>query len=566
MASFSRRRRWLPCIVVIGSLLLTALSMLPESSATTIPVRQNRGPVWNVPVTSPDLAVQAALFDLENHVPAVERPYIRYLSLHNFAHDAAEVDVMVRLCRFVINSLSRAGSPQPVLKVAGTGDTLLRLNISDFRWKRDVWEKLGRQDPYFHADGDRTDVAIVPQTKTTVATVEVEEEYQQYWPGGTDKEGKYFPAGNYTYKRKVKKPVVQEQAAPSVAVPVAQQPARVHGLDLHPDKVERLGLLTVSDAPILRGDWFIATTFRPPFYYEFLGIPEKEEDFIKNVVFANPEQAAQAEKDRRGTVTASGITINNRRLDRVPTFLGYYWFSTDAKTSVDAQNFLEILLDRKKENFDASEQIFSLPNELQGYALFNNKGIRQDAVPDDIASSNQHSHHDGRILAGVSCTICHNVGILPFRSVIRDIVKKPTRTQGGGKLESPDPESIRRAQQLYSDADDMLRKTQRDQQLYNDAVKKVTGWDGSKLSLNLNRIYSNYLYGNEPGRDPLTLEMAAREMGVTVAHAREKLAGMERPGIIGLLNDVPLRRDQWEKLYPEAAARCSAYTKKEKKP
>jgi hypothetical protein len=73
-------------------------------------------------------------------------------------------------------------------------------------------------------------------------------------------------------------------------------------------------------------------------------------------------------------------------------------------------------------NFAASEVIFSLSNGMQGYALFNNQGVLQNAAPINIVRDTD-SPVDSEINNSVDCQRCHASSILAFNDQIREHVR-----------------------------------------------------------------------------------------------------------------------------------------------
>lgn len=90
---------------------------------------------------SPASELQAALSDLQN-VPPANRPFVRYLS----GYHERDPQKTARVLSFWVNSVSNARRLTPVLQV---GETLWRVDIRDYKWPRDAWEKLQKLEPYF---------------------------------------------------------------------------------------------------------------------------------------------------------------------------------------------------------------------------------------------------------------------------------------------------------------------------------------------------------------------------------------------------------------------------------
>lgn len=133
-------------------------------------------------------------------------------------------------------------------------------------------------------------------------------------------------------------------------------------------------------------------------------------------------------------VTLSGfngspISLNkNRLLTRVDTNDGYLWLTFDpvAIANVPQRNLFQFPLipeTRGQALFDfaASEFIFTMPNGMQGYALYNAAQQAQLAAPLNVVHDTQSPFQD-EIDNGISCHRCHNSGLIPSQDQIKDHV------------------------------------------------------------------------------------------------------------------------------------------------
>ena len=136
-----------------------------------------------------------------------------------------------------------------------------------------------------------------------------------------------------------------------------------------------------TDIPSVHVDWFIATASTPPLYHDLLSLPltdrgletRLEVDVARNLV------NAPGVRVWRAGFNNSGVSTNNRVVERHTSRYGAYWKSYDFAGSVGKQNIFTNPL-----NFthDGGEVIFNLPNGLQGYYLVNASGFRLDRRPD----------------------------------------------------------------------------------------------------------------------------------------------------------------------------------------
>ena len=151
------------------------------------------------------------------------------------------------------------------------------------------------------------------------------------------------------------------------------------------DKLQRefLGLAgQVRPIAYVRADWFVCTATLPPLYEDFLGLP-----FDLKALEDRLEVNARADLDEgravRAGMTVSGVSRNNRVVERHPAKYGAYWLSFDFRTSKAQENLFRDPLDLKPAG---GEVIFHLPNGLQGYALADAAGNRLEAAPTEIVT------------------------------------------------------------------------------------------------------------------------------------------------------------------------------------
>ncbi len=89
-----------------------------------------------------------------------------------------------------------------------------------------------------------------------------------------------------------------------------------------------ISVFTASKVPVIRGDWFVATASRPPIYQDILQLPGNLADLERQLrVDANLN--ITQERVMRVAFNGSGISKNNRILERHDAVHGYYWRTYD---------------------------------------------------------------------------------------------------------------------------------------------------------------------------------------------------------------------------------------------
>jgi formylglycine-generating enzyme required for sulfatase activity len=183
--------------------------------------------------------------------------------------------------------------------------------------------------------------------------------------------------------------------------------------------------MTESPLPYVRGDWFVHAASRPPLYHEILDLPATDME-LEKLLHVDVAENIKNEEVARAAFNGSGVSRNNRLVERHKSVHGAYWKSYDFASNTGRQNLFQYPLGPgKKDNLfqhDGGEIIFSLPNGLQGYFLCDGEGKRLDKGPVSIVSDPRQG--DRSVVNGISCMTCHNQGMIEKSDQIREHVAK----------------------------------------------------------------------------------------------------------------------------------------------
>lgn len=220
---------------------------------------------------------------------------------------------------------------------------------------------------------------------------------------------------------------------------------------------------TQTEMPLVRGDWFVFAASRPPLYHTLLSLPESDLELEQNLrvnVASNIEQ----EKVVRAAFNRSGVSQNNRLIERHALPQGSYWKSYDFGGNIGAQNlFQHPTGPGGTDGFkhDGGEIIFSLPNGLQGYLLADKTGKRIDKGPTEIVSDPRRP--DKLVTNGVSCMSCHYTGVITKSDEIRPFVEVNRKS-------FPDVDSILA---IYPEKSQLDRFYEEDSRRFAAAMKQI---------------------------------------------------------------------------------------------
>ncbi len=191
--------------------------------------------------------------------------------------------------------------------------------------------------------------------------------------------------------------------------------------------IESLADQGLSETVWVRADWFVATASRPPLYHTILGLPATTAELEERLGVRTGEDFRSGRLRRAGMVK-SGVSRQNRLLDRHASKYGAYWKSYDFAPGRERSDLLRFPLgprgtDPTSEpaafDFDGGEIIFHLPNGLQAYFLATAAGARLDRAPVEIVEDHLQTSGSSQIVNGLSCIHCHKEGIKPFRDDLR---------------------------------------------------------------------------------------------------------------------------------------------------
>jgi hypothetical protein len=447
-------------------------------------------------------------------VAEADRPYTRWLSLHNRDEKGQEEDRPV--LNGHVNHLSRVAILTRAVKVG----YLLRVDIRDYGWKAETWEKL--PDPYF--------------------TVEVEKEW-----------------GYYEGPKWIKTKVVKRRAL---------APWLIEG-EADKERVAELALWTQSSLPVTRADWFFNQTAAQKDrdgsgYYDLLQI-KNEADVFKLIGFDLKTAVRLELLEATGD---SGVTVSKiRAIERFDTLTGGLWRSIDFKVATlkkfgAAANPLITFGRDVKTHADGFEGFGVLPNGLFIMWGANSEFKLVDAVPGDIANRPLSKSSDTQIHPYISCLSCHTKGGLQdLDGWARNVLNPPIN------LKVYDHDKALELRQQY------LRKLEpflaRDRAQYAEAVAECTG---IKVDDYLKRLA---LYWERYEDARIDLAYAAHDVGVSADEFHARLLAAIKSGYppvslsLGALvhkdakrRTIPIR--VWEQTIPEAYAVIHATKGKEK--
>lgn len=181
---------------------------------------------------------------------------------------------------------------------------------------------------------------------------------------------------------------------------------------------------TGTNLAYIRADWMAFAAARPPLYNTMLKLPGSFQDLEKQL---NLDVKSNIEKflAKRAGFQISGVSRNNRLIERHGIDTGAFWTSYDFGGNKDKQSLFEHPLGPDGENgfhHDGGETIFSLPNGFNAYYLNKADGAPLNTGPTNIVQDT--TQKDLLVTNGISCMGCHDQGFRKAKDDIRAHVEK----------------------------------------------------------------------------------------------------------------------------------------------
>ena len=282
-----------------------------------------------------------------------------------------------------------------------------------------------------------------------------------------------------------------------------------------------------ADIPSVHVDWFVAQASLPPLYHDLLSLPLTDRELETRLevdVIRNLQNAPGVRVWRAGT-NNSGVSNNNRVIERHTSRYGAYWKSYDFAGSVGAQNIFTHPLSF---THDGGEGIFNLPNGLQAYYVTNASGFRLDDAPINIVSNPAAS--DPTVRNGLSCFGCHTEGMKTFEDEVRAVIESNT---------APAYDKAQ-ALRLYVEQSEMDALLQEDTNRYKAALEATGGaFDGIEPISRFHEVFQG----------TVDAAYAAAVVGLETEVFLEKIrenVGLQNIGLLVLDSaNGSMKRDAW---------------------
>ncbi len=297
--------------------------------------------------------------------------------------------------------------------------------------------------------------------------------------------------------------------------------------------------------PCVRADWFVANASRGLLYDDLLGLPATRGELERRLEVDVPLNRQSFTAHRAGFID-SGVSHNNRVIERHDSPFGAYWQSFDFADNVGRHDVLRNPLGPGGAvgEFDPAggEVIFNLPNGLQGYMLVDGRGRRIEDAPIAVVHD-RTNERDPTIHNGLSCMACHGMlGVIPKRDIVATAVAHASLSE----------ERRQQVLALYATGDAWSAQMEGDRARYEASLRQLLPTSGAGAINALPVIPVAEAYAQ-----PLDASAAAAALDGTVDERRARIAdsGARGRALLGpVVGGGRISRDVFECAWRELAA------------
>jgi len=172
----------------------------------------------------------------------------------------------------------------------------------------------------------------------------------------------------------------------------------------------------VRPIPYVHAEWFTSIAAQTPLYEDLLQLPftlQGVENRVLGIGTTSKANVTSGKATRSGN-RESGVSKNNRLIERHRGLMGYYWISHDFANSVGKSDFFKHPFDFEEAG---GEMIWKLPNGMQGYYVCETNGTRLNEAPTEIVADEYAA--DKKVRNGMACIRCHEEGIKNYPDQVR---------------------------------------------------------------------------------------------------------------------------------------------------
>lgn len=462
-----------------------------------------------------------------------DAPYLRGLSYYNYAKNK-QVSKRVKSMRFWINQLHLESGVSFATEVPGSGGLLWVIDLREFGWTRESFQAIARREPYFiepEVDSAtaillRSLIGVDQDKKTLHAEAIIRADWFFRETMESDRSPSYYDAlfAKFRFGKNETKTV-------------EVKPKR---RELRQDQYGRQFYVEIpAETKQVKTNGFVNFPKNEAEFEKVFGV-DKFREFLKEFKI-DTRHGAVVEGMEKGV---SIVARQNRLVERIQALVGSYYKTFDVKETAGKRDFAETL--NKDFEFDAGEILADTPCGGMAALLVNNKGVIVERADNRFAQDNSDLKFDATVRTPGSCFICHEQKYIKPQNLVEDMIK------AGVDILFKKKEDSVSTRAFFLDWEDKLEQ---EQSRFTKFIARTSGFRPGENATLLKAWRDEY-------DAPVTLEIAATEMGLTVADFKLIAINSTKARILMLVRGLTIPRTTWQKDgYPEMVLQKNASKK-----
>lgn len=437
-----------------------------------------------------------------------EACYLRFFSYYNYSPRGV-IKERIQSMRFWINQLHLQTGLSFAKEVPLSDGLLWVVDLREYDWSPEAFSSVARREPYFREPAVDSATAILlrkaigidqdPKTLHAEAIVRADWFFRETFE--SDRSTSYydllFSRQRFVCEYPKKKEFYTEDG--------------VQYFQWVPDKSK-------------------------PRVVKFVDFPKNERDLEKITgVDKFREHLAEFKIDTRHGAVVEGsekqvsiVARQNRLIERILTIIGSYYKTFDVKETSGKRDFAETL--NKDFDFDAGEILFDLPGGGMGTFLVNRRGDRLETADNRFAIDSVDALKDARVRTPGSCFICHEDKFIKPKNLVEEMVRAGIDIRFRKKERAVDAKGFFLG---------WVHKLEAEQKQFARHIEQTSGMKPAANAAALKSWRDEY-------DDPVNVQVAAAECGVTVEKWKFVAAASTKARILMLVKGIPIPRKTWE--------------------
>jgi hypothetical protein len=455
-----------------------------------------------------------------------ERKYIRFLSFYNYDVEGI-LTRRVKSQKFWVNNLHFEQAVAFPYVVEGSEKRLYWIDLREFNWSPEDWQRVARREPYFREPLDSATAILLrryieveqdPKSMHLEAIVRADWFFRETFE--SDRSPSYYDLLFSKFHKRAKSETYEE-----IVTPATQDSYQnVRGSDGRIYRQLVKGKPAVTRTVTKNNNTSARFPQNENDFERVFGV-DKFRDMLKEFKIDTRHGAVVEGSEKSISIVAR----QNRLIERIQTPISEYYKTFDVKETAGRRDFAETL--NKDFEFDAGEILTGLPSGGMAALLVDNKGAIVETADNRFAIDTSDLKYDARVRTPGSCFICHEQKYIKPKNLIEDMLKS------GIDIKFKQKQRAIEARGFFLD---WVDKLENEQSRFEKFILRTSGYRAGENALALKTWRDEY-------DAPVTKAIAAKELGLPENIFKLIAAKSTKARILMLAQGDTIPRVTWEK-------------------